>query len=311
MSFSYVMNKMGEGTVGDMRGAGLLMATYMSLGQLRPTECRCGPAARLRPALGWHGPTAAVRTGTRRGRGCGRPPRGARCGRRGGTRPRSAPWRSPRPARSRRRSGRRAARARAGRSRAIAAPAVDRRRGGDDPRLGDVGGRRPERHVRPVDDDRPVGRQHDVVGVEVEVQDVVRRRRTGPAARRRRGRRRARRPAGGAASAHRSAWRPEPPRSALERRSASTRPSRRSITRSTPSASWTAGTGKPCAARWRIAAASSHDLTVTAATLAVAPQHAPAADVEDVGRPAAADQRARFSHRRSRSTPAGRRPTSC
>ena len=28
MSFSYVMNKMGEGTVGDMRGAGLLMAAY-------------------------------------------------------------------------------------------------------------------------------------------------------------------------------------------------------------------------------------------------------------------------------------------
>jgi CubicO group peptidase (beta-lactamase class C family) len=34
MSFGYVMNKMGEGTVGDMRGAGLLMAAYMSLGQL-------------------------------------------------------------------------------------------------------------------------------------------------------------------------------------------------------------------------------------------------------------------------------------
>ncbi|HEU4840080.1 MAG TPA: serine hydrolase domain-containing protein [Ilumatobacteraceae bacterium] len=34
MTFSYVMNKMGEGTVGDMRGAGLLMATYMALAQL-------------------------------------------------------------------------------------------------------------------------------------------------------------------------------------------------------------------------------------------------------------------------------------
>ena len=34
MSFCYVMNKMGEGTVGDLRGAGLLMATYMALGQL-------------------------------------------------------------------------------------------------------------------------------------------------------------------------------------------------------------------------------------------------------------------------------------
>ena len=34
MSFSYVMNKMGEGTIGDMRGAGLLLAAYMSLGQL-------------------------------------------------------------------------------------------------------------------------------------------------------------------------------------------------------------------------------------------------------------------------------------
>jgi CubicO group peptidase (beta-lactamase class C family) len=34
MTISYVMNKMGEGTVGDMRGAGLVLATYMSLGQL-------------------------------------------------------------------------------------------------------------------------------------------------------------------------------------------------------------------------------------------------------------------------------------
>jgi len=34
MSFSYVMNKMGEGTVGDMRGAGLLLAAYTSLGRL-------------------------------------------------------------------------------------------------------------------------------------------------------------------------------------------------------------------------------------------------------------------------------------
>jgi CubicO group peptidase (beta-lactamase class C family) len=34
MTFSYVMNRMGEGTVGDMRGAGLVLATYMSLGQL-------------------------------------------------------------------------------------------------------------------------------------------------------------------------------------------------------------------------------------------------------------------------------------
>ena len=34
MTISYVMNKMGEGTVGDMRGAGLVLAAYMSLGQL-------------------------------------------------------------------------------------------------------------------------------------------------------------------------------------------------------------------------------------------------------------------------------------
>ena len=34
MTISYVMNKMGEGTVGDMRGAGLVLATYMALGQL-------------------------------------------------------------------------------------------------------------------------------------------------------------------------------------------------------------------------------------------------------------------------------------
>ena len=34
MTFSYVMNKMGEGTVGDIRGAGLLLAAYMSLGLL-------------------------------------------------------------------------------------------------------------------------------------------------------------------------------------------------------------------------------------------------------------------------------------
>jgi CubicO group peptidase (beta-lactamase class C family) len=31
MSFSYVMNKMGEGTTGDLRGAGLLFATYGAL----------------------------------------------------------------------------------------------------------------------------------------------------------------------------------------------------------------------------------------------------------------------------------------
>ena len=32
VSFSYVMNKMGEGTVGDLRGIGLLIALYQSLG---------------------------------------------------------------------------------------------------------------------------------------------------------------------------------------------------------------------------------------------------------------------------------------
>jgi CubicO group peptidase (beta-lactamase class C family) len=31
MSFSYVMNRMGEGTTGDMRGAGLLLAAYGAL----------------------------------------------------------------------------------------------------------------------------------------------------------------------------------------------------------------------------------------------------------------------------------------
>ena len=31
MSFSYVMNKMGEGTTGDLRGAGLLLAAYAAL----------------------------------------------------------------------------------------------------------------------------------------------------------------------------------------------------------------------------------------------------------------------------------------
>jgi CubicO group peptidase (beta-lactamase class C family) len=31
MTFSYVMNKMGEGTVGDMRGGSLLMAAYMAM----------------------------------------------------------------------------------------------------------------------------------------------------------------------------------------------------------------------------------------------------------------------------------------
>lgn len=33
ISFAYVMNRMGEGTVGDMRAAGLLLATYASLGR--------------------------------------------------------------------------------------------------------------------------------------------------------------------------------------------------------------------------------------------------------------------------------------
>ncbi len=31
MSFSYVMSKMGEGTVGDMRAAGPLLAAYIAL----------------------------------------------------------------------------------------------------------------------------------------------------------------------------------------------------------------------------------------------------------------------------------------
>jgi hypothetical protein len=31
MSFAYVMNKMGEGTVGDARGAGLLLTAYAAL----------------------------------------------------------------------------------------------------------------------------------------------------------------------------------------------------------------------------------------------------------------------------------------
>ena len=35
MSFAYVMNRMGEGTVGDDRGASLLLATYMSLRRLK------------------------------------------------------------------------------------------------------------------------------------------------------------------------------------------------------------------------------------------------------------------------------------
>ena len=33
MSFAYVMNTMGDGTVGDLRGAGLLAAAYASLDQ--------------------------------------------------------------------------------------------------------------------------------------------------------------------------------------------------------------------------------------------------------------------------------------
>ena len=33
MSFAYVMNKMGEGTVGDIRGAVLLLAAYAALAQ--------------------------------------------------------------------------------------------------------------------------------------------------------------------------------------------------------------------------------------------------------------------------------------
>jgi CubicO group peptidase (beta-lactamase class C family) len=31
LSFAYVMNKMGEGTVGDVRGAGLLLTAYAAL----------------------------------------------------------------------------------------------------------------------------------------------------------------------------------------------------------------------------------------------------------------------------------------
>ena len=53
MSISYVMNKMGEGTVGDMRGAGLaprrLHVPRPAL--TAPSECRI--AASARPTLGW------------------------------------------------------------------------------------------------------------------------------------------------------------------------------------------------------------------------------------------------------------------
>ena len=45
MSFSYVMNRMGEGTTGDTRGAGLLMAAYMAMataGQARSTSGSAG-----------------------------------------------------------------------------------------------------------------------------------------------------------------------------------------------------------------------------------------------------------------------------
>ena len=32
MTFTYVMNRMGDGTLGDLRGASLLMAAYSALG---------------------------------------------------------------------------------------------------------------------------------------------------------------------------------------------------------------------------------------------------------------------------------------
>jgi len=34
MTFAYVMNRMGEGTVGDMRAAGPLIATHMAIAAL-------------------------------------------------------------------------------------------------------------------------------------------------------------------------------------------------------------------------------------------------------------------------------------
>ena len=52
MSFSYVMNKMGEGTVGDMRGAGLLLAAYMSLASADHPSVAPSSPARDGSALG-------------------------------------------------------------------------------------------------------------------------------------------------------------------------------------------------------------------------------------------------------------------
>ena len=51
MSLSYVMNKMGEGTVGDMRGAGLVLAAYSALGQALIRGCAAGKP-RSRPSAG-------------------------------------------------------------------------------------------------------------------------------------------------------------------------------------------------------------------------------------------------------------------
>ena len=110
MSFSYVMTKMGEGTVGDLRAAGLLLAAYMALagqadairGLRHPSvPCRTGAGTSGALKLGWSGVAGDELLDPHRflGEAC--------CGRRGGGRPSRAAARSPRPGRSRRRSGRR------------------------------------------------------------------------------------------------------------------------------------------------------------------------------------------------------------
>ena len=218
-------------------------------------------------------------------------PRGGRCGRRGGSRRRPAGWPRP-PARPQPvdeavdepAAERPATTACSHRepSALLVAPMIQA--------IGDVGRRRAERR-RWTSRTRPaIGRQHDVVGMEVEVQDAVRRTEAG----RHTGRRQVTdRDGGQTADAARPTCRRggRPATGALEvvehRDAVAAAPSRGPHRRRrTPR-----GPGSPCARRWRITAAS-RSMTPGGGRSAVAPQHPPAAEVVDVGRPPGADQRA-------------------
>ncbi len=303
------MNKMGEGTVGDMRGAGLRprylpvprrRLTIRVLERIRVPESTCAPRT-----LGAVKHSGQERLATRARTRSASSGRTLRSRRRYSATAGSSAWAAARPQRS---TNRLTSRRRQQPDDALHPPrAVDRGRRRDEPRGGDVRRRRAERAVGPVEDHRTVGGEHDVGGVEVEVDDGVWRTEAGLDARRRQltdGHH-------GELAVHlrpRVGVAVDAPRLGLE--VVEHRDARQALHDEVPLIG-VEHLGHGIA----VGAEMTHDrrFTLDDARIPVdpvPPQHPAAADVVDVGGPAGADQRARVRRARP-STPGGRRPTSC